>query len=158
MLLENATHPHIAGGKEGRSAEPLAAQVRRRRYAPLRIDEDEAVPETPMQEHRQREPWVVAIMRGEIGGGVELAQVEFLAVAHAMMAFARAHAGEHDEIDPVRLDRAVGERADEVVATGREGELQAHGVIQMLRADVAGSCCGRVLARNAEKELVTSMI
>src|SRR5262249_38551874 len=108
----------------------------------LWIDEHEAMPKAPMQKYRQRQPRIVAVMRGKISGGIELAQVEFLAVTHAIVALARAHAGEHDEIDAVRLDGAVGERADEVVATGREGELQAHEVIQLLR----------------EKELVTSMI
>src|SRR5262245_1365279 len=79
-----------------------------------------------MQKYRQSEPRVVAVVRGEIGGGVELAQVEFLSMAHAVMALARAHAGEHHEVDAVGLDRAVGERAHKVVAAGREGELQTH--------------------------------
>src|SRR5262249_39737795 len=90
--------------------------------------------EAAMQEHRQRKPRVVAVMRSKVGGGVELAEVKFLAMTHAVMALARAHAGEHDEIDAVRPDGPVGERADEVVASGRGSQLQAHDAIQLLRS------------------------
>ena len=88
-------------------------------------------------------------MRRKIGGGVELAEVEFVTVAHAVVAFSRAHAGEHDEIDAVRLDGTVGERANKVVTAGREGQLQAHEVIQV---------CDQALAGDSEKELVTNLI
>src|SRR5262249_45994486 len=126
VLLENAAHPYIAGGEKGRAPEPLAGKIGRRLNSLMRIDEHKAVPETPMQKYRQRQPRVVAVMRGEIGGGVELAQIKFLTMTHAVMTLAGAHAGEHNEVDAVGLDRAVGERAHEVVAAGREGELQAH--------------------------------
>src|SRR5262249_27190179 len=112
-----------------------------------------AMAKAPMQKYRQREPRIVAVMCGKISGGVELAEVEFLTMAHAMVAFARAHAGEHDEIDAIRLDGAVGKRADEVVVAGREGELQAHEVIQLLRSRPSTRC-----QEGAEKELVTGMI
>ena len=73
-----------------------------------------------MQEHRERQPRIILIAGREISRRVEFAQVEFLPVAHAVVALAGAHGAEHDEVDAVGLDRSVGERADEVIAAGRE--------------------------------------
>src|SRR5262249_25470095 len=103
VLLQDAAHPDVPGGKKSGATDAPAAQVPRRRDALGRIDEDKTVSESAMQKHRQGSPRKITIARGEIGGGVEFADVEFLAVSHAVVALGRTHAAEHHEVDAVRL-------------------------------------------------------
>ena len=128
MLFQNAAHPDIAGRQEGRATNPLAAKICRLSDAFRRIDENEAVAKSPMQKHRQRSPGHPLIAGGEIRGGIELADIEFLTVSHAVMTFARTKAAEHNEVDSIRLDCAVAERANEVIVPGGKVELQSHAI------------------------------
>ena len=123
MLLQDAAHPDIAGGEKSRSADPLTAQIGRRRDPFRRVDENEAVAKSPMQKHRQRGPGKILVAGGEIGGGIEFADVELLPAPHAVMPLARPHAAEHVQVDAVGLDGAVGERTNEVVISPGEVEL-----------------------------------
>ena len=52
MLLQDAAHPDIAGRHEIGAADRLADQILRRLDAGIGVDEDEAVAEAAMQEHR----------------------------------------------------------------------------------------------------------
>src|SRR5262249_12613359 len=81
-----------------------------------------------------RKPWRkrrcrnTGIALHEIGADIGFADVELGFARHAPMALARAHAGEHDEIEAIGRDRAFLERAyDLVIAAGHgQSELFRH--------------------------------
>ena len=124
IFLENAAHPDVGGGLEIGAADPFADQVLRRADAGIGVDEDKAVAKAPVQKHRNGGERLAAVARHEIAADIDLADVELGLARHAPMALARAHAGEHDELDAVGLDRAVGERAHDLVVAAGDGQLQ----------------------------------
>jgi hypothetical protein len=101
----------------------------------LALTKQEAVAEAPMQEHRDGGQWGALVALHEIGANIALADVELGLARHPPVALARPHAGEHDELEAVGLDRALLERAhDLVVAAGhREPELFRHRNIPLNR-------------------------
>ena len=124
VLLQDAAHPDVGGRLEIGAADRLADQVLRRLDAGGGVDEDEAVAEAAVQEHRDRGERLALVADHEIGADILLADVEFVLAAHAPMALARAHVGEEDEIEAVGLDRAFLERHDDVVVAAGDGQSQ----------------------------------
>src|SRR5580704_1299336 len=73
---------------------------------------------------RKRRCKNTAIARHVIAADIDLADVELGLARHAPMALARAHAGEHDQLDAVGLHGAVAERADDLIVAAGDGEFQ----------------------------------
>src|SRR5215217_4589156 len=88
------------------------------------LTKDEAVPETPMQEHRDAGDRVALLARYEIGADVFLADIEFRFPRQPPMPFARSHVGEKDELKSGGLDQAFLQRANDVVVTGRDRQSE----------------------------------
>jgi len=86
------------------------------------------VTKTPVQEHRDRGERRATLAFHEIGADICLADVEFGPARHAPVTLARAHTCEHDELQAVRGNRAVLERANDLVvaACDRQLELSRH--------------------------------
>ena len=88
------------------------------------VDEDEAVAKAAVQEHRDRGQRFAAVAAHEIAADIDLADVELGLARHAPVALARAHAGEHDQLDAVGLHGAVAERAHDLVVAAGDGQFQ----------------------------------
>ena len=127
MLVENAAYPDAGGRLEIGAADHFAVEILRRLDAGRRIDEDEAVAEAAMQEHRNGGERLALVADHEIGADIFLADVEFVLAAHAPMALARPHIGEEDEFEAIGLHRTLLERAhDVVIAAGDRQSQFAH--------------------------------
>ena len=124
MLLENAAHPDAGGRLEIGAADYFAVEVLWRLDAGGGVDEDEAVAEAAMQEHRNGGQRLALVADHEIGADIFLADVEFVLAAHAPVALARPHVGQEDEFEPIRLDRTLLERADDVVVAAGDCQSQ----------------------------------
>jgi len=99
-------------------------QILGRTNAGLGIDEHEAVPEAPVQEHRNRGQRLAAIAAHVIAADIDFADVELGLARHAPMPFARAHAGEHEQFQAVGLHGAVAQRAHDLVVAAGHGQLE----------------------------------
>ena len=124
IFLQNAAHPDVGGGLEIGAADLLADQVFRLADAGLGVDEDKAVAEAPVQKHRDRGQRLAAVARHVIAADIDLADVELGLARHAPVALARAHAGQHHELDAVGLHGAVAERAHNLVVAAGDGQSQ----------------------------------
>ena len=125
LLLQNAPHPDVGRGLEIGAPHLLADQVLRLTNAGGSIDEQEAVPETPVEEHGDGGERYSVIALHEIGADIGLADVELGLARHAPMTLARTHAGEHDEIEAVGLDRAFLERTHDLVVAARDRQPES---------------------------------
>src|SRR4029079_12983727 len=125
MLVENASDPYARGELELWRRNPLAAQIRRHGDTRVRIDVDAAVPEHPRCEHRERDERArVGVERRNIVGERHLRDVEFAVPQHPEERFLHRQP-KVGEVDAVRMDAAVLERASAVVVTAGEGKIRA---------------------------------
>src|SRR5262249_60563595 len=88
------------------------------------VDEQKAMTEAPVQEHRDGGERRALVALHEIGADIGLADVELGPARHAPVALARTHTGEHDEIEAVALNRALLQRPHDLVIAARHGELE----------------------------------
>ncbi len=72
-----------------------------------------------VQKNRNRRQRIAVVARHQIAADVELANVELLIARHAPMALARPVTGQDHKFQPVGLDRAFFERADDFVIAHR---------------------------------------
>ena len=124
IFFQNAAHPDVGSGLKIGAADLFADQILRLADAGLGVDEDKAVAEAPVQEHRNRGQRLAAVARHVIAADIDLADVELGLARHAPVPLARAHAGEHHELDAVGLHGAVRERAHDLVVAAGNGEFQ----------------------------------
>ena len=124
MLFKDAAHPDVRGRLEIGAADPFADQVFRRADAGIDVDERKAVAEAPVQKHRNGGERFAAIAAHQKAADIDFADIEFGLARHAPMALARAHAGQHDKLDAVALDRTVGQRPHDLVIAAGDGQFQ----------------------------------
>src|SRR5262249_56534314 len=103
----------------------FADQLLRRANAGRGVDEEKPVAKASVQKDGNRGEWRATVALHEIGADVGLADIEFGTPRHAPVPLARAHAGEHDELEAVSGNRAVLERAHDLVvaACNRQPKL-----------------------------------
>ena len=125
MLLQDAAHPEIAGRLEIGAADALADQVLRLADAGIGVDEDEAVAEAAMQEHRQRGERLALVARHEIGADIELADDRTRCARAMRQCRSREPMPVSTiEFDAVDLDQPFLERLDDLVVAGGKGQFQ----------------------------------
>src|SRR6185437_3618284 len=124
MLFENAAHPDVRGGLEIGAADPFADQVLRRADAGIDVDEGKAMAKAPVQKHRNGGERLAAIAAHQKAADIDFADVKFGLARHAPMALARPHAGQHDELDAIALDRTVRERPYDLIVAAGDGQFQ----------------------------------
>ena len=125
IFLQNAAHPDVGSRLEIGAADLFADEVLRLADAGLGVDEDKAVAEAPVQKHRDRGQRLAAVARHVIAADIDLADVELGLARHAPVPLARAHAGEHDELDTVGLHGAVAQRTHDLVVAAGDGQFSA---------------------------------
>ena len=125
MMLEDAANPDAGGEQERLRADLAADQVGWLRNPLVGVDEDEAMAKAPVQKDRDCSERQSLIARSQIAGAGHLRHVIFLLAQKSPMPRGRRHAGEDSQVDTVRLDLPVLQRANDlVVATGeREFDL-----------------------------------
>jgi hypothetical protein len=124
MLFQDAAHPNVGGRLKISAADPLADQVLGRADAGIYVDEDEAVAETAMQEHRDRGERLAAVALHIVAADIGFADIEFVLARHAPMPLARAHVGQHDKVDAVRRHRAIAQCARNLIIAAGHGQFQ----------------------------------
>ena len=125
FVLQDAAQPQAGGGLEGLQPDLAADQVGRLLNALAGVDEDEAVAEAAMQEHRQRRKRLLLVARHQVGRGRALRHVEIAVAQEAPVARGGIHLGEHGELDAVGLDGAFIKRADDLVIAAGERQGNA---------------------------------
>ena len=119
FVLEDAAQPVDRGDQERLDADLAADQVGGLGDALAGVDEDEAVAEAAMQEDRQRAERQALVARDDVGRARDLGDVEIAVAQEAPVPRRRIHRGQNGEVDAVGLDRALLQRAhDLVVAAG----------------------------------------
>src|SRR5271169_1669424 len=127
VIFKDTANPNARGRLEIGAADDLAVEVLRRFDSGGGIDEDETVPEAPMQKSRNSGQRLALVADYEIGADILLADVEFVLAAHAPVPLARPHFGKENEIEAIGFHQPLFERThDVIVAAGHRQFKFAH--------------------------------
>ena len=128
FVFQNPFHPEDGGDLPVLDAHLLANQILGFFDPGIGVDEDKAVPEPAVQEHRQGLERKPLILGHQIGRTRRLGHVEILVVVKPPVPRGRIHIGQHRQIDTIGLDRAIHQGpCNFIFATGqRQGNFLVH--------------------------------
>src|SRR2546422_9716921 len=124
MVLEDAAHPQAGGILQRVQPDALAVEIGRFVNAAAGSFHHILMAKTAVRKYWNSVVVASPVPRYKIAYQRQLAHVELLMAQHSSMSLGRGHS-QHVQIDPLRLDFAVDQRAQKIVVAAGEGQVQS---------------------------------